>query len=792
MALLLRKTWIFSAIITLIIFVNECVWCSNDYNLLRDEPLQLVKPDIQHKQLILNHDYVKTLYQIEGPVAVAAIVGKYHSGKSFLLNQLMGKRQGFGFNIGPFVKPETMGIWMWGKPLPVTLSSGQNISLIFLDTEGFAANNVSESYDAKIFAVATLLSSYLIYNSVKIIDQADMDYLELLARRTQLFALRSQMSRAKWASDFNHDLLTFPPLMWVVQDFVQAIGDDKSPKEWLQGMMDSSTWESEDHRISLLDVFESVNCHTLFFPATRKDLLQDLSQAREEDLTAEYKLERDNLLQKLRLGIIPKGKNDRPMTGPELATLIDILVTAANEGSLAQVPSRWHGFIQDMKQSAVQDCFKFYDTDMEVLHEKHLHGAINQHELLEWHEMAKKKTLRLLQQVLFGLEHVYVESSKEMNSTIQENFEKANEMNEKKIKLRCGEIQNRQELQVEEVLSQLSLPVQTSSLLGTYNGALSGAITGYAELLEQLEETTAYRKHLHQLKASVENVKNSYLFKNSKALEAMFENASKAAVAELKLLTMHPSQDPMTPNDLKRLIKKSSEKVLDRFRRDTEHFHKEKEYDVYMNVVQNGFTEVAKGCELRNNNLLKSTLDSKIHDLTEQMKANTDATKAPLPMNETALDHILYSETAKVLDRFSQDLDEFKDLPAFQEGILLLTKSLHYVCGERRHENMAAYQHEVGVPLDIAKRIALLSADRYDTVFSITLYIKEICLLNLNEGKAANWPVYLKISIIERYMANDADIQKLIYDRQGIYSAIIGFIQWLRWNMDYFKSFVIS
>lgn len=46
--------------------------------------------------------------------------------------------------------------------------------------------NVSENYDAKIFAVATLMSSFLIYNSVKIIDQADIDYLELLARRTQV------------------------------------------------------------------------------------------------------------------------------------------------------------------------------------------------------------------------------------------------------------------------------------------------------------------------------------------------------------------------------------------------------------------------------------------------------------------------------------------------------------------------------------------------------------------------------------------------------------------------------
>ena len=39
---------------------------------------------------------------------------------------------------------------------------------VYIFNAGFAASNISESYDAKIFSVATLLSSYLIYNSVKV------------------------------------------------------------------------------------------------------------------------------------------------------------------------------------------------------------------------------------------------------------------------------------------------------------------------------------------------------------------------------------------------------------------------------------------------------------------------------------------------------------------------------------------------------------------------------------------------------------------------------------------------
>lgn len=34
---------------------------------------------------------------------------------------------------------------------------------------------------------------------------------------------------------------------------------------------------------------------------------------------------------------MPISKLGRPITGPELATLLEILVTAANEGSLAEV-----------------------------------------------------------------------------------------------------------------------------------------------------------------------------------------------------------------------------------------------------------------------------------------------------------------------------------------------------------------------------------------------------------------------------------------------------------------------
>lgn len=83
-------------------------------SLLPDRPLQLVQPDpTEHRRLVVVEENLKHLHHVNSAVAVVAVVGKYHSGKSFLMNQLMGKKNGFG--IGPSLQPQTMGIWMWGQ-----------------------------------------------------------------------------------------------------------------------------------------------------------------------------------------------------------------------------------------------------------------------------------------------------------------------------------------------------------------------------------------------------------------------------------------------------------------------------------------------------------------------------------------------------------------------------------------------------------------------------------------------------------------------------------------------------
>ncbi|XP_022084340.1 uncharacterized protein LOC110975829 isoform X2 [Acanthaster planci] len=668
------------------------------------------------------------------------------------------------------------------QPTTMTLSSGIDVSVIFLDTEGFAANNVSETYDAKVFAVAALLSSFLIYNSVKVIDQADLDYLELLSRRTQLFALRSQLSRAKWAQDFNHDLLSFPPLLWVVQDFVQVTGNDEpTPLEWLTEMMKSSAWESENHRVSLLDIFQDVDCHTLFFPATKKEILQDLSLAREEDLTAEYKVERNRLINILRQGIIPKEKNGRPITGAELASLIEVLVTAANEGSLSQIPSRWSAFIQSMEQSAVQDCLKFYDTEMVVLHQQYEMGPIDETELQLWHETAASKTDKLLQQVLFGLDDVLTGATQELRGQIREKYHRTMDMNEKKIKLRCSEVQHRTELDGESRLSELPLPVRTSELKTSYAKIKEDCIGSYTRTLDRLQRSMPFQKFLDQLKTSLDNIRDSFLLKNTQLLENVLDQSTQRALEEFNSLMQNPHQEPRSPKTMTRCSEDAAQKALSLFVQEAVVAAEEASYKAHQALLKTGIVEAEKEHEKRNNLLLKVRCEKEVNGLAQTMRDNTDSTQLPLPVNDTDLDHRLTQEATRAKSLFKELLDDFSSLPAYDDCLMQLQRLIHAVCGQRRQENMEAYSKEVEVPLQSAKKVALLSADRYDTVFSLTTFIREVCMLNLDEGKPKHWPADLKVNIVDLFMNSDPDIRRVIKAREGLWSTVVGFVQWIIW-----------
>ncbi len=72
--------------------------------------------------------------QIKTKIAIICVAGPYRTGKSFLLNRMLGKQgpDSIGFEIGSTVQSCTRGLWVWGRPIKVN----EDLHALLIDTEG--------------------------------------------------------------------------------------------------------------------------------------------------------------------------------------------------------------------------------------------------------------------------------------------------------------------------------------------------------------------------------------------------------------------------------------------------------------------------------------------------------------------------------------------------------------------------------------------------------------------------------------------------------------------------------
>jgi len=762
------------SIVAVVISINADPYDTNDV------PIQLVRPASNHRDLELVESNLVLLRKLRGPVAIVAVVGKFHSGKSFLMNQLMGKSAGFG--IGPSVQPKTMGIWMWGQPLVhQSGKTGSKINLVFLDTEGFAANNVTENYDAKVFAVSTLLSSHLLYNSVKIIDQSDIDYLELLARRTQLFALRSQLSKSKWTTDFNHDMLVFPPLTWVVQDFVQETHNFETPTEWLHRLMGGHSRESDNYTISLLDIFEKVDCHTLFIPAFDRNLLTDLSQANDEDLSSDYRRERDQLIKKLKDTVTPKNKDNSYVTGQDLAQLLRVLVTAANDGSLADVPSRWDTFVDRLQSTASDDCTTFYNKELDsFLIERNKNEPVSMRSLAVQHEQIKAKAFELLEQLLHGLDEALSTARRDLSTGIEATYLTRRDLNDKKIKVKCNQIKSKLELVAEEQLKKILIPIQTSSLKKHAESICSQLTRAFQDELVNLVDaetlqslSMSFEKSLSLMVTSIES-SNRMLMESAltKVRDSVLRNFDEG---------VRPTQNKLArkPSTLNKILDQMFKNSEEDYKVKTVQFVDESIYESSLALFRQELMKHKDESIKKNQELASENIQSSIKRYSDRFAERISSKNLQLPVDESVLNSRLSHEGSSLVEEFEAQFAEFNNCCGYESSLEQLKQTILKIGGVKQHENIRAYKDVVEDILKKAKNFIKVSEEKYWTQYSFKKFVTEVALNSLSEGKSAKWDDKLRSKVIDEFMNEDPDMKAMMDSRSGILVTIVGIFEYL-------------
>uniref|UniRef100_A0A8C9ETM7 GB1/RHD3-type G domain-containing protein n=1 Tax=Pavo cristatus TaxID=9049 RepID=A0A8C9ETM7_PAVCR len=300
-------------------------------------PLCLVRNNDSNK-LSLEPEALAVLRGITQPVVVVAIAGPYRTGKSFLMNRLAERRT--GFPLGPTVRAETKGIWMWCLPHP----RRHGVALVLLDTEGLGDPKKGDnSNDAWIFTLALLFSSTLVYNSMGTIDQQALDQLRLVTELTN--HIRVRVEDEDPAVEFSR---IFPSFVWTVRDFTLQLREGERPlteDEYLEDALrfkpgnGRKVQERNEMRRCLRDFFIHRKLFVMERPTADANLAR-LEEVQEDELQPRFRQQAEafcqHIWEKAPVKELPGG---RQVTGTMLASLAEKYVAAIVKGEVPCVES---------------------------------------------------------------------------------------------------------------------------------------------------------------------------------------------------------------------------------------------------------------------------------------------------------------------------------------------------------------------------------------------------------------------------------------------------------------------
>ncbi|OMO65258.1 hypothetical protein COLO4_31408 [Corchorus olitorius] len=324
-------------------------------------PIRLVYCDEKGK-FRMDPEAVAALQLVKGPIGVVSVCGRARQGKSFILNQLLGRSS--GFQVASTHRPCTKGLWLWSAPLKRTALDGTEYNLLLLDSEGIDAYDQTGTYSTQIFSLAVLLSSMFIYNQMGGIDEAALDRLSLVTQMTKHIRVKAG-GRTTSASELGQ----FSPIfVWLLRDFYLDLVEDNrriTPRDYLELALRPVQGSGKDIaakneiRDSIRALFPDRECFPLVRPLNNENDLQRLDQISLDRLRPEFRAGLDALTKFVFERTRPKQVGATVMTGPVLIGITESYLDALNNGAVPTISSSW----QSVEEA---ECRRAYDSAAET------------------------------------------------------------------------------------------------------------------------------------------------------------------------------------------------------------------------------------------------------------------------------------------------------------------------------------------------------------------------------------------------------------------------------------------
>lgn len=316
------------------------------------------------KKFVINKEARKIISNSEKnkKVGIISLVGKYRTGKSFLLNRVIinNKENKEGFAVAPTIKPCTKGIWLWPNPLIITNSNNNNepFPVYLIDTEGLGAYDEEINHDSKIFLIAILISSLFIYNSFGTIDEAALSNLSFILNLSKSLKLKNSLQKdddddiiSNSTNEENELAKYFPCLFWLLRDFVLKLVDSEgnpiSSKQYLenslmeqQGTTDTIL-EKNLIRKKIKNYFIERDCFPMVRPVENEKDLQNLMNLPDEDIRPEFITQSNHLREMIYSKVKPKNFGGKILSGEMLIELLESIINSINDGAIPVIENSW-------------------------------------------------------------------------------------------------------------------------------------------------------------------------------------------------------------------------------------------------------------------------------------------------------------------------------------------------------------------------------------------------------------------------------------------------------------------
>jgi hypothetical protein len=338
---------------------------------------------LEDRRLILVEEGLQVIRRVLGPLGVLCIAGPKKSGRSFLLEQIIGKRNVF---LPQQAQPvSTQGVVIYEQAYDIG-----SMKVLVLDTQGFDGSDM----DSGLFGALYLVASSFIFNSKGVIDEFGLlllkscsrvgDYLHSNAAHTQLEALRH----------------TSPRFVWVLRDFqlkfVSEDGTALGATDYMENVLGIPEYQSKfaekchQTRSDLIKLFPERLCVACPRPA---DSQVETVHMEGRELKPKFISQAEEVRAKALLGCPAKRVFGQKYNGRLLSTMLRGYVEAYNSSQPLDLTQAWEKCLVNENTALSSEVKLLYGTLKAVRAE---HMPYEEPELINKLYQAKMKALLLI------------------------------------------------------------------------------------------------------------------------------------------------------------------------------------------------------------------------------------------------------------------------------------------------------------------------------------------------------------------------------------------------------------